>query len=99
MRNGNGGMRMRYLIVATALALSGCGIVSGVSHVTSDVGKIRASNDYQASVADYRACVAANAGRPQACDSQRTVMDTNERVLNTMSAAAGDGNNIVVQRR
>jgi hypothetical protein len=51
--------------------LGGCGIARQVD----------AQDHYQQLLADYRACLAANNANPQACESRRLLMETDERAV------------------
>jgi hypothetical protein len=53
-------------MVAIAFSLAGCGIGA----------RVDARDDYQASAADYKACLAANPASPQNCEGLRLAMET-----------------------
>jgi hypothetical protein len=67
--------------LAVAIALAGCGIAA----------RVDARNDYQASAANYKVCLAANAASPQNCDGLRLAMETDERKYNNLSAGLNPG--------
>lgn len=68
---------MRMLVITAACAfLGGCAVAA----------KIDARQDYQASAANYKACLASNP--PQACESLRLTMETDERKYQNLSAGA-----------
>ncbi len=84
----------QVLVLACALALAGCGGVAA---------KIDARNEYQKTVADYRACLDANPTDVHACDGKRLSMEAQERAYNDLAAGVTEhGNataNINVQSR
>ena len=63
-------------LLALGLALSSCGIAA----------KVESRNDYQASAANYKACLTENAASPDRCEGYRLAMETDERKYNAMSA-------------
>jgi hypothetical protein len=65
----------------TAFSLAGCGIGA----------RVDARNDYQASAADYKACLAANPASPQNYEGLRLAMETDERKYNNLSAGLNPG--------
>jgi hypothetical protein len=71
----------KLLAIALTIPLAGCGYV-----IRQD-----ARNDYNASAAQYKACLGANPAAPQNCEGLRLVMETDERKLNSMSASTGAG--------
>jgi hypothetical protein len=67
-----GGRTVRLLLAITAmLMLGGCGIAN----------RIDTRAHYQQSLADYRACLAANEATPQACEGKRLLLETDEKAL------------------
>lgn len=61
---------MRFgVLFAIAGLLSGCAVVD----------RIDARNQYQDSVGRYKACLAANAADPRACEASRLAMEADER--------------------
>jgi hypothetical protein len=81
------------LAVLCLVSLAGCGIVA----------KVDARQNYQKSLADYRACLDANPANVQACEGKRLVMEADERAYNNMAAGIQQGGNatrnIIVQGR
>jgi hypothetical protein len=67
--------------VAVAVSLAGCGLAA----------RVDARNDYQASAANYKACVTANAATPQNCEGLRLALETDERKYNNISAGLNPG--------
>lgn len=51
----------------------------------------RAQNAYEQSVAEYRACLAANANNTTACDAKRSSMEAQERLWNDLRCATYGG--------
>jgi hypothetical protein len=75
------GRRVASLAVAAlAISLTGCGIAA----------RVDAQNDYEASAANYKACLAANAALPQNCEGL-LAMETDERKYNNLSAGLNPG--------
>jgi hypothetical protein len=73
---------MRILgIAAMCAALGGCGIAA----------RVDSRNEYQASAANYKACLAANPSTPKSCESFRLIMETDERKYNDLSAGLNPG--------
>jgi hypothetical protein len=68
-------------MVAVAFSLAGFGIGA----------RVDARNDYQASAADYKVCLAANPASPQNCEGLRLAMETDERKYNNLSAGLNPG--------
>ena len=64
-----------FLAITAMLTLGGCG---AVQHLDDQA-------HYHQSLADYRACLAANEANPHACDGKRLLMETDEH------AAANSG--------
>lgn len=62
-----------------ALVVAGCAVAA----------KIDARQEYQASAANYKACLASNP--PQSCESLRLAMEVDERKYNNLSAGANPG--------
>jgi hypothetical protein len=60
------------------LPLAGCG--GGIA------AKVEARQDYQASEAQYKACLTANPAAPQNCEGLRLAMEADERKYNNFSA-------------
>lgn len=67
---------MKYMILFMGLALGGCALAA----------RTDARNDYQASAAQYKACLAANPSAPHNCEGPRLAMETDERKYNNLSA-------------
>jgi hypothetical protein len=63
------------LLVACAIALTGCG---GTAR-TAKIGYIKAANA-------YNACLLGNPAAPANCTAQKTVMDNDLQVYNTVSS-------------
>ena len=73
---------MRVLVLLlTALPIAGCGIAA----------KIDARQDYQASEAQYKSCLTANAAAPQNCEGLRLAMEADERKYTNFSAGTNPG--------
>jgi hypothetical protein len=76
---------MRIVLATTAavscLALGGCGIGA----------KVEARNDYQASEAQYKACLVENSATPQKCEGLRLAMEADERKYNNFSSGITAG--------
>lgn len=71
---------MRILVIMPLCAvLGGCAVVAHVD----------ARNDYQASAANYKRCLAS--GPPQACESLRVALEVDERRYNNLTAGMSDG--------
>jgi len=80
------------MVAACALSLAGCGLAA----------KVDARQNYQKSLADYRACLEANSANVSACEGKRLIMETDERAFNNMAAGVQGGNttsNVIVQGR
>jgi hypothetical protein len=81
-------MKRAMLVIIAPLVLAGCFQVR------------EARLEYQTSAEQYKACVAAKG--PAGCESERVIMETDERKYTSISGAA-DGNNearsVTVQRR
>lgn len=71
----------RTLILLALVPLSGCGIAA----------KIDARQDYQASEAQYKACLTANPAAPQNCEGLRLAMEADERKYTNLSAGTNPG--------
>lgn len=69
------------LLLALAPLLGGCAIAA----------KVESRQEYQASAAQYKACLLANPAVPQSCESLRLAMETDERKYNALSAGADPG--------
>jgi hypothetical protein len=54
----------------------GCGVTA----------RIDARQEYQASAAQYKSCLAANPSAPQNCESLRLALEIDERKYNNLSA-------------
>lgn len=65
---------MRGLMLIGCFALGGCGVVA----------RNDARMDYQASTAQYKACVAVNP--PASCEGARLAMEADERKFTNLSA-------------
>jgi hypothetical protein len=63
------------LAIMPAFALAGCAVAA----------KIDARNDYQASRAQYKDCLAQHAARPHACEGLRLAMEADERAYNDLN--------------
>ena len=74
----------RILVALCTLALAGCGIVPKI-------------DEYQKTVADYRACLDAHPWELKACDGKRLAMEAEERAYNNLSA--GVPTNVNLQSR
>lgn len=76
-----------------ALSVAGCGIAA----------KVDARENYQRSLAEYRACLEANSANVPACEGKRLIMETDERAFNNMSAGIQQGGNrtgnLIIQGR
>jgi hypothetical protein len=68
-------------LLASALPLAGCGIAA----------KVDARQDYQASEAQYEACLTANPAAPQNCEGLRLAMEADERRYSNLSAGINPG--------
>jgi hypothetical protein len=68
---------MRTFVVLCALAVASCG-------TTGTTAKIDMPSQLQTSIAEYRACVDANAKRIKACEAQRLSMEAAERAYFSM---------------
>jgi hypothetical protein len=68
-------------VVALCAVLGGCGLAA----------RVDSRNDYQASAANYKACLSANPSAPQNCESLRLIMETDERKYNNLSAGLNPG--------
>jgi hypothetical protein len=75
------GPRQFLAIGLIPMLLSGCGIAA----------RVDARNEYQASAANYKACLAANPAAPQNCESLRLAMETDERKYNNLSSGLNPG--------
>jgi hypothetical protein len=77
------GMKMLRVLGNAALcsALGGCGIAA----------RVDSRNEYQASAANYKACLSANPSAPKSCESFRLIMETDERKYNDLSAGLNPG--------
>jgi hypothetical protein len=92
-------MKIRFAMLAAACLLSGC--------AGSPIAAERdARHNYEKSVAVYRNCLAENPSNVRACESQRLIMETDERAFNNLSAdvnaklsGTGSTSNIIVQQR
>lgn len=73
-------MRIGLLLLLAPL-IGGCGLVA----------KVESRQEYQASAAQYKACLAANPAAPQSCEGLRLAMETDERKYNALSAGANPG--------
>ena len=74
-------MRLFLTVVAGASILTACGIAN----------RIDAQQNYKQSVANYRNCLAANPSNVNACESQRLIMQTDERAFGQMDDALRGG--------
>lgn len=73
---------MRILAVIPLCGLlAGCGIAA----------RVDARNEYQVSAANYKTCLGVNPASPQACESLRLAMETDERKYNNLSAGINPG--------
>lgn len=83
---------MRLWPLICCFVLGGCAVVA-----TGD-----ARTEYQASSAQYKTCLQANAASPQNCEGLRMAMETDERKYNNLSAGMNgnqSSSNLTVQRR
>lgn len=64
------------MLLLPALLLTGCAVAA----------KIDARQEYQASAANYKACLASSP--PASCESLRLAMEVDERKYNNLSAGA-----------
>ena len=71
---------MKWAIFLT-IPLAGCGLTA----------RIDARQEYQASAANYKGCLASNASAPQNCEALRLAMETDERKYNNLSAGLNPG--------
>jgi hypothetical protein len=72
------------LVIAAPLALTAC--------ANSPLGKVKqAQTGYEQSVADYRACLAANPNNPAACNSKREAMEAEEHLWADLRCATFGG--------
>ena len=72
---------MRAIALLGCFALGGCGVSA----------RVDARNDYQASAAQYKSCLASNPAIPQNCEGPRLAMETDERRYNNLSAGLNPG--------
>jgi hypothetical protein len=70
-----------FAVLALCFGLGGCGFAA----------RIDARNDYQASEANYKACLTANPSAPQNCEGLRLAMEADERKYNNLSAGLHPG--------
>jgi outer membrane murein-binding lipoprotein Lpp len=86
----------RTFVVLSALAAAGCG-------TTGTTAKVDAlPSELQKSIAEYRACVDANAKRVKACEAQRLSMEAEERAYFNRSSGTQGGtsaSNVNIQSR
>jgi hypothetical protein len=67
---------MKYLAILGCFALGGCGLASYQG----------ARTEYQASAAEYKACLGANPSTPQRCEGLRLAMEADERKYTNIGA-------------
>ena len=67
----------KAVLFPTLLLLSGCAVAD----------RVQSRSDYAESTARYKACLNANPATPQACESLRMAMETDERRFNNLGAA------------
>jgi len=72
------------IVAALAVSLAGCGLAA----------RVDARNDYQASTANYKACLTANPATPQNCEGLRLAAETDERRYNNLSAGLNPGSHV-----
>jgi hypothetical protein len=75
-----GAIMRNISIISLTVTLAGCGIAA----------KIRASNDYRASVTAYMECLATHA--PKDCEGLRLAMEADGRQHNALAADTAGGN-------
>lgn len=75
------GIAVPVALILAAFALGGCGFAA----------RIDARNDYRASAAQYKSCLASNPATPQNCEGLRLAMETDERQYNNLSAGLKPG--------
>lgn len=76
------GVAVKPLFAMVAiLPLVGCAVAA----------RIDARQDYQASAAQYKACLTANPASPQNCEGLRLAMETDERKYTNLSAGMNPG--------
>lgn len=80
---------MRIVAVLLLSILTGCAIAA----------KINAREDYEASTANYKQCLAANVATPQRCEALRLAMEADERKFNGMTAGVSRTNHVIVTNR
>jgi hypothetical protein len=68
--------------IAALLLLSGCGVAA----------KVGARNDYLASEANYKNCLAQNSANPHQCDGLRMALEVDERKYQNLTAGSSGGN-------
>lgn len=71
----------RVFMALPCLFLTGCGVAA----------RVDARTEYQASAANYKTCLAANAAAPLNCESLRLAMETDERKYNNLSSGLNPG--------
>jgi hypothetical protein len=85
--------RLALAPLIVALGLAGCAVAA----------KVDAREHYQQSLANYRVCLTAHPDNAKACESQRLIMEADERAYNDLTAGAQQGatraHNIVIQNR
>ena len=67
-------MRTFLIVVASAVALSGC------TSESTDKGPQAVANDHHQAIENYQSCVAANLSNPKACEELRHIMDADAQV-------------------
>ena len=79
-----------FLAMTAMLVLGGCGLVAHMD----------AQSHYNQSLADYRACLAANDATPQACEAKRVLVETDSRAMDKAYGHPDGGNyDIIVRNR
>lgn len=74
-------MKKAALACLLVLPMFGCGLAA----------RTDARNEYQASSANYKACLGANPANPSACEGLRLAMETDERKYNNLTAGTNPG--------
>lgn len=74
-------MKKAILLGLLLPCLAGCGVAA----------RVDARGEYQASAANYKACLANNPAVPQNCEGLRLAMETDERKYNNLSSGLNPG--------
>lgn len=83
-------MRIIAVFLLPAI-LTGCGVVGGVNYIGRNIDQMSARDAYVKSAAEYRECIRTRS--PGQCESQKAVMDLDEKTLSQISAANVNVNN------